>query len=123
MRKSIPPFLRRLPLALMIVGLVIGAAGCQSGQIKNNVVSPSQENDEGREYASEIDSQVKFVLDGKVNRHVLDVATPVLAEAQKDRPDVSFRVRVIESPGTERFFHPWRIHLYLSRFAGQDWKR
>ena len=106
--------LRRLPAAMIALGLVLGAAGCQTGQIRNNVMSSSQENDEGRQYASQIDSQVKFVLDGKINRRVLDVATPVLAEAQKDRPDVSFRVRVIDSPDLNAFSIPGG-YIYIYR--------
>ena len=77
-------------------------------------MSPSQENDLGREYASQIDSQVKFVMDGKTNRHVLDVAAPVLAQAQKDRPDLSFRVRVIDSPELNAFSIPGG-YIYIYR--------
>lgn len=88
--------------------------GCQSGQIKNNVMSPEQENALGRDYASQIDSQVKFVQDGKTNRHVLDVAAPVLAQAQKDRPDLSFRVRVIDSPDLNAFSIPGG-YIYIYR--------
>ncbi len=106
--------LRRLPAALLALGAIFGAAGCQSGQIRNNVMSSSQENDEGRQYASEIDSQVKFVLDGKINRRVQNISTLVLAEAQKDRPDTSFRVRVIDSPELNAFSIPGG-YIYLYR--------
>jgi len=92
----------------------LAVSGCQSGQIRANMMSPSQENDLGRNYAMQIDSQVKFVMDGKVNRRVLDVATPVLAEAQKDRPDLSFRVRVIDSPELNAFSIPGG-YIYLYR--------
>jgi len=106
--------LRRLPAALLALGAIFGVAGCQSGQIRNNVMSSSQENDEGRQYASEIDSQVKFVLDGKINRRVQNISTLVLAEAQKDRPDTSFRVRVIDSPELNAFSIPGG-YIYLYR--------
>ncbi len=53
-------------------------------------------------------------MDGKVNRRVLDIATPVLAEAQKDRPDVSFRVRVIDSPEINAFSIPGG-YIYIYR--------
>lgn len=107
-------FSRRPVLA---VGVALGAAllsGCQSGQIKNNVMSPTQENDLGREYAGQIDSQVKFVMDGKTNRRVLDIAAPILAQAQKDRPELSFRVRVIDSPELNAFSIPGG-YIYLYR--------
>lgn len=88
------------------VGLSVVSAGCQSGQIHNNVMNTEQENALGREYASEIDSQAKFVMDGKTNRRVLDVAAPIFAQAQKEAPDVSFRIRVIDSPEINAFSIP-----------------
>ena len=88
------------------VGLSIVSAGCQSGQIHNNVMNTEQENALGREYASEIDTEAKFVMDGKTNRRVLDVAAPIFAQAQKEAPDVSFRIRVIDSPEVNAFSIP-----------------
>lgn len=90
------------------------SAGCRSGQIQNSVMNSSQENDLGRNYALQIDNQVKFVMDGKINRRVLDVSTPVLAQAQKDRPDVSFRVRIIDSPELNAFSIPGG-YIYIYR--------
>ena len=105
----------RRPALALCAALGMGLLpGCQSGQIRNNMMSPSQENDLGREYASQIDSQVKFVMDGKTNRHVLDVSAPVLAQAQKDRPDLSFRVRVIDSPDLNAFSIPGG-YIYIYR--------
>ena len=88
------------------VGLAAVSAGCQSGQIRNNMMNNEQENALGREYASEIDSQAKFVMDGKTNRRVLDIATPIFAQAQKEAPDVSFRIRIIDSPEINAFSIP-----------------
>ena len=45
-------------------------------------------------------------MDGKINRRVLDIATPIFAQAEKDRPDVSFRIRVIDSPELNAFSIP-----------------
>ena len=55
---------------------------------------------------SEIDSEAKFIMDGKTNRRVLDVAAPIFAQAQKEAPDVSFRIRVIDSPEVNAFSIP-----------------
>ncbi len=100
------PKLRFLLAAGAAVGMALGSAGCQSGQVRNNVMNTEQENALGREYASEIDSQAKFVMDGKTNRRVLDIATPIFAQAQKEAPDVSFRIRVIDSPEINAFSIP-----------------
>lgn len=96
------------------VGVALASAGCQSGQIHNNVMNTEQENALGREYASEIDSQAKFVMDGKTNRRVLDIAAPIFAQAQKEAPDVSFRVRVIDSPEINAFSIPGG-YVYIYR--------
>ncbi len=105
----------RLALAAgAAVGMALVSAGCQSGQIHNNVMNTEQENALGREYASEIDSQAKFVMDGKTNRRVLDIATPIFAQAQKEAPDVSFRIRVIDSPEVNAFSIPGG-YVYIYR--------
>ena len=88
------------------IGLAAVSAGCQSGQIRNNVMNSEQENALGREYASEIDSEAKFVMDGKTNRRVLNIAEPIFAQAQKEAPNVSFRIRVIDSPEVNAFSIP-----------------
>ena len=104
----------RLLAAAGAAAFALLGAGCQSGQIHNNVMNSSAENDLGRDYASQIDSQVKFVMDGKVNRRVLDIATPIFAQAQKERPDVSFRIRVIDSPEVNAFSIPGG-YVYIYR--------
>ena len=103
-------------LLTLIAALAASAAlsGCQNGQIRNNMMSSSAEESLGRDYASQIDSQVKFVMDGKVNRRVLDIAGPIFAQAQKDRPDVSFRIRVIDDPTLNAFSIPGG-YVYLYR--------
>lgn len=88
-----------LPLALLAL------PGCQSGRISNDM-DATQENDLGKQYAQQIDSQAKFVTDGKYNRRILAIAAPVFAQANKDRPDISFRVRVIDSPEVNAFSIP-----------------
>jgi predicted Zn-dependent protease len=106
--------LRPMLAAGAAVGMALVSAGCQSGQIRNNVMNNEQENALGREYASEIDSQAKFVMDGKTNRRVLDIAAPIFAQAQKEAPDVSFRIRVIDSPEVNAFSIPGG-YVYIYR--------
>ena len=110
-------FNRGLKRTLVIgaaVGLAALGAGCQSGQIRNNVMNSEQENALGREYASQIDTQARFVMDGKTNRRVLDIAAPIFAQAQKEAPNVSFRVRVIDSPEINAFSIPGG-YVYIYR--------
>ena len=112
--KSFKSFRRLLLAAGASVSMALTSAGCQSGQIRNNMMNTEQENALGREYASEIDSQAHFVMDGKTNRRVLDVAAPIFAQAQKEAPDVSFRIRVIDSPEINAFSIPGG-YVYIYR--------
>ena len=107
------PFRPLLVMGAAFAALLAGA-GCQSGQIHSNMMNTSQENELGRDYALQIDNQAKFVMDGKINRRVLDIAMPIFAQAQKDRPDVSFRIRVIDSPELNAFSIPGG-YVYLYR--------
>ncbi len=107
------PFKKRLAALLCGASLLLVLPGCQSGRIGNDI-SASQENDLGHQYAQEIDSQVKFVTDGAYTRRILTIAQPVFAQAMKDRPDVSFRVRVIDSPEINAFSIPGG-YVYLYR--------
>ena len=109
-RRSLRPF---LAVGVTLAAL-LASAGCQSGQIHSNMMNSSQENELGRDYALQIDNQAKFVMDVKTNRRVLDIATPIFAQAQKDRPDVSFRIRVIDSPELNAFSIPGG-YIYLYR--------
>ena len=112
--KSFKSSLRLMLVAGAAVGTALVGTGCQSGQIRNNLMNTEQENALGREYASEIDSQAHFVLDGKTNRRVLNVAAPIFAQAQKEAPDVSFRIRVIDSPEINAFSIPGG-YVYIYR--------
>ena len=110
LRKS---FRRAAPLTVCAALALLAGAGCQSGRIGNDV-DATQENDMGKQAAQQIDSQAKFVTDGKYNRRINAIAQPIFAQAIKDRPDVSFRVRVIDSPEVNAFSIPGG-YVYLYR--------
>ena len=102
-----------LILFVPLCAVLLALCGCQSGRIKNDI-DTSQENDLGHTYAVQIDSQAKFVTDGKYTRRILEIARPVFAQAMKERSDVSFRIRVIDSPEVNAFSIPGG-YLYLYR--------
>ena len=98
------PWRRRFPAAVALLCVAL-AAGCKSGRIGNDI-GPEQERDMGAQYAAQIDSQAHLDMDGKLNRRIEDIAQPIFEQAQKDRPDVSFRIRVIDSPEINAFSLP-----------------
>jgi predicted Zn-dependent protease len=112
-RSSHKTFPRRAALAACALMALLVGTGCQNGRFGTNI-STREENDMGRQAAQEIDSQVKFVTDGKYNRRINTIAMTVFAQAIKDRPDVSFRVRVIDSPEVNAFSIPGG-YVYLYR--------
>ncbi len=97
---------RRGPtLAVCAALALLAGTGCQSGRIGNDI-DATQENDIGKQYAAQIDSQAHYVTDGKYNRHIDDIARPIFAQAMKARPDVTFQIRVIDSPDVNAFSIP-----------------
>jgi len=114
---------RRLGLGLGTAALALALAGCQSGRI-NNQISTTDEHDMGNQYAQQIDTQAKFVTDGAYLRHIQSLAQPIFAQAVKDRPGESFRIRVIDSPELNAFSIPGGyIYLYrglVDKFANDD---
>lgn len=100
-------------LAICAVGILVICSGCKSGRIHSDI-NVAQENDLGARYAAQIDSQVKFVADGKYNRRILAIAQPIFAQAMKARPGVSYRIRVIDSPEVNAFSIPGG-YIYLYR--------
>ena len=69
------PFRVRPLLFVPLCAVLLALCGCESGRIKNDI-DTSQENDLGHTYAVQIDSQAKFVTDGKYTRHILEIAQP-----------------------------------------------
>ena len=114
---------RRLGIGLGAAALAVCLAGCQSGRISNQI-STTQEHDLGNEYAQQIDTQAKFVTDGAYLRHIQSLAQPIFAQAVKDRPGESFRIRVIDSPELNAFSIPGGyIYMYrglVDKFADDD---
>lgn len=111
-----PQTLRPFGAGALAAGLAVAAllgAGCKSGRVGNSI-SESQENDMGRQYAQQVDTQAKLVMDGRVNRRVLAIAAPVFAQALKDRPNTSYRIRVVDDPQVNAFSLPGG-YIYLYR--------
>ncbi len=114
---------RSLGIALGTALLTVTLAGCQNGRIGNQI-SPTEEHDLGNQYAQSIDTQAKFVTDGAYMRHILSLSQPIFAQALKDRPGETFRIRVIDSPELNAFSIPGGyVYLYrglVDKFINDD---
>lgn len=107
-------FSRRVSAAAVALALALAvSAGCKNNQF-GGTMSTGQENDLGAQYASQIESQSHIDMDGKLNRRILDISTPIFAQAQKERPDVSYRIRVIDNPEINAFSLPGG-YIYVYR--------
>lgn len=109
--KSASLFFR--PVAVLSVALFFAVTGCKGGRL-GNAISPGQERDMGAKYAEQIDSSMKMVMDGKLNRRILAIADPIFAQAMKERPDVSYRLRIVDDPDVNAFSLPGG-YVYLNR--------
>lgn len=105
--------------ALAAVALV--GASCTHGQrvgaettAAKLLISSDQENQLGLQVQQELSKQgVKIVTDTLVNRYVQEVSHSVLRFAQKDRPDVTWHVYVIDDPKTVNAFATPGGYLYV----------
>jgi predicted Zn-dependent protease len=99
-----------------IVGMAVLAmflGGCRDGSI-GGVMTPQQERDLGAQYSADLDKQVKYVDDGKVNARILAIALPIFVQANKERPDVTFRIRVIDDKEVNAFSIPGG-YIYINK--------
>lgn len=101
---------------LLILTLLIGllaVTGCKDGTM-GGTMSTQQEKDLGAEYAAELDRQLKYVDDSKMNTRILQIALPIFAEANKDRPDVTFHIRIVDDKEVNAFSIPGG-YVYINK--------
>lgn len=68
----------------------------------------------GAQFAAEIEQSSHFVTDGKINRRLLEIATPIFTRAVVERPDLNFQIRLIDDPQVNAFSVPGG-YIYLYR--------
>lgn len=112
--------MRSMKMAALAAVAVLGAS-CTHGQrvgaettAAKLLISPEQENQLGLQVQQELSKQgVKIVSDTLVNRYVQEISHSVLRFAQKDRPDVTWHVYVIDDPKTVNAFATPGGYLYV----------
>jgi predicted Zn-dependent protease len=112
-----------MPSRSALSGLVLLLACSTQQRIKTEtavakvLVSDQDEAALGLQFQQQIDKQgVRYVTDPAVTSFVLGVANKVLAQAKKDRPQVSWEVRIIDDPKQVNAFAVPGGHLYV--FSG-----
>lgn len=100
-------------LNILAAAIVMTSAGCHNVRIGTDI-SRAQENDMGAKYAAEIEQHVHLETDGKINRRLLDIATPIFVQAAIDRPDVNFKIRIIDDKDINAFSIPGG-YIYIYR--------
>ena len=93
--------------------LLLTSSGCKEGSI-GGTMNTQQEKDAGAQYAADLDKHVKYIDDSKLNARILGIALPVFAEANKERPDVTFRIRIIDDKEVNAFSIPGG-YLYVNK--------
>jgi len=98
---------RFLRASFVMFGTVLAmmTAGCKGGGIGGQMSSHDEEV-LGRNAAQQIQAQEKFVTDPEVIRRVIEVAHPVFLQANKDRPDVTFSIHIVDDKEVNAFSIP-----------------
>lgn len=104
---------RQIGVYCVVIGTTLALGGCKEGGL-GGTMSTQQEKDAGAQYASELDKHLKYVDDSKLNSRILEVALPIFAEASKERPDVTFRIRIIDDKDVNAFSIPGG-YLYINK--------
>lgn len=105
-----------IALALPLAGL----AGCSNTSrdrvetaAANVLIPPDEEKQLGAQVNAEISQQVRFLQDSAVNQYVGDMCKKIFAAAQRERPDLSVAVHVIDDPKTVNAFATPGEQLYV----------
>lgn len=110
---------------VLILGLLLlfGISGCNEKRIGGSM-STSDERNLGARYASELDKQLKYVDDPKLNSRIIQISMPIFVQANKDRNDVAFRVRIVDDKEVNAFSIPGGyIYIYkglLDKLGNDD---
>ncbi|MBU8896157.1 peptidase M48 [Corallococcus sp. H22C18031201] len=108
----------------VIVGLTLVSSltsGCTKQRIgaekaiASVVVTPQQEEQIGLQVKQELEQKekIQYVQDPAVVEYVRQISAPILAQASKERPDVKWRVNVINDPKTVNAFATPGGYLYV----------
>jgi beta-barrel assembly-enhancing protease len=113
--------MRQILCALSSIALSITATGCSSRPVRaaetavaRVLISPQQENQLGTKLHQELEKEgMRYVQDRAVVDYVDQIARPILRQAKRERPDVTFHLHVVDKPGEVNAFATPGGHLYV----------
>jgi len=92
--------------------ITLGLTGCKQQSFSNHY-NTEQETALGQQIAAEVESENKIDMDPQDNTRVERIAQPIFDQARKVRPDVTYQIKIIQSPEVNAFSLPggW-IYVY-----------
>jgi predicted Zn-dependent protease len=113
--------MRQILCALSSIAVALTATGCSSQPIRTAetavarvLVSPQQENQLGAQLHQQLEKEgMRYIQDKAVVDYVEQVARPILRQAKRERPDVTFHLHVVDKPGEVNAFATPGGHLYV----------
>jgi predicted Zn-dependent protease len=108
----------------MLLGLTLTmglTTGCSKQRIQaekaiaRTLISDEQEEDLGKQVKRELETKekVKYVQDASVVEYVNNISSPILRQANKDRPGVKWKINVIDDPKMVNAFATPGGYLYV----------
>jgi predicted Zn-dependent protease len=71
------------------------------------LISPEQENQLGAQLHAQLQKEgMKFLEDPEVTRYIDDMIRPILQAAKRDRPELKWRIHVVDDPAVNAFATP-----------------
>jgi predicted Zn-dependent protease len=105
-------WLLRLLAGMLALQALTGCAAMRQ-RLGYALVAPEVEANLGAQVAAQVEKQEKALANAAVQEYVRTVATPLVRRAQQDRPEVQFRLTVLDKPGEVNAFAAPGGYLYV----------
>jgi predicted Zn-dependent protease len=105
-------WLLRLLAGMLALQALTGCAAMRQ-RLGYALVAPEVEANLGAQVAAQVEKQEKVLANAAVQEYVRTVATPLARRAQQDRPEVQFRLTVLDKPGEVNAFAAPGGYLYV----------
>ena len=87
----------RFATALLLLCSLSGCAAVRQ-QLGMTLITPATEIDLGRRLAQQIEAEHRVLPDHEVQKYVLEISRPLVEASYGDRPEIRYRIRVLDDP-------------------------
>ena len=104
-----------LPRLLTLATLCLHLAACTAvrQQLGQSLVSTETEIALGEKFAAQTEEREKILQDSHIQAYVRQLAQPLVEQGAMDRPEITYRITVLDNPGQINAFAIPGGHIYV----------